>query len=205
MNNSQLINQSVGESGFDYYTPPEISDLARDLMGSIDLDPASSSIANQNVKADKFFTILDDGLKQEWSGRVFMNHPFHRGEKACEPKCKKLMCKRPTKKSPNRRGHCITEDIPSNNDWINKLLDSYNSGKVTEAVIITFASTSEDWFWPLLDYPKCYPKGRVHYYKPNGERKGSATKGSVITYIGPNVKRFAQTFSRFGKIHVPYQ
>lgn len=202
MNNANLINQSSGE--FEYYTPLAISDLAREVMGSIDLDPASSCIANERIKAKQFFTINDDGLSKEWHGRVFLNHPFHRGEKACKPNCNKVTCKKPTKNNPNRRGHCITKDIPSNLMWMNKLINAYNNKEIEEAVVITFASTSEDWFWGLLNFPQCFPKGRIHYYKPDGTQSKGATKGSVITYLGPNVRRFAETFKTLGRIQVPY-
>ena len=45
-------------------------------MGSIDIDPASCELANKVVKATKYFTKEDDGLKQEWPGNVFLNPPF---------------------------------------------------------------------------------------------------------------------------------
>ena len=202
MNAANLINQSSGE--FEYYTPKLISCLAREVMGSIDLDPASSCIANENIKAAVYYTKDTNGLAHEWSGRVFMNHPFHRGEKPCAKKCIKDKCKKPTKAKPNRRGHCITEEIPSNAQWINKLVDSYENGDVDEAIMICFASTSETWYWPLLNYPQCFPSGRIHYFKPDGTISNSATKGSVITYLGKNVRRFAETFAKIGRVQVPY-
>jgi phage N-6-adenine-methyltransferase len=45
-------------------------------LGAFDLDPASSEQAQRKVGAGKFYSIADDGLKQPWSGRVWMNPPY---------------------------------------------------------------------------------------------------------------------------------
>lgn len=60
----------------EWYTPPEILEAARDVMGEFDLDPASSSAAQQNVQAKQFFTRKDNGLTQDWHGRVWLNPPY---------------------------------------------------------------------------------------------------------------------------------
>lgn len=60
----------------EWYTPAPIIEAARNTMGSIDLDPASCPVANENVKASAYFDQDDDGRQQQWKGNVWLNPPY---------------------------------------------------------------------------------------------------------------------------------
>lgn len=57
-------------------TPQDIYDKLNKLFGPFDLDPAAS---HDNHKCEKYYTRLDNGLRQSWEGRsVFLNPPYGR-------------------------------------------------------------------------------------------------------------------------------
>ena len=68
------VGQATGEN--EWYTPPEYIEAVHAVMGCIDCDPASSETANKTVKATVFYTKADDGIKQKWGKRVWMNPPY---------------------------------------------------------------------------------------------------------------------------------
>tara|TARA_Y100000310_G_C20635152_1_gene790775 strand:- start:582 stop:1157 length:576 start_codon:yes stop_codon:yes gene_type:complete len=73
----ELFYKSVGKSA-EWYTPSYILDAVRDVMGRIDLDPASCEHAQRTVNARVWFTKERSGLDFQWRGKVFLNPPYSR-------------------------------------------------------------------------------------------------------------------------------
>lgn len=60
----------------EWYTPNLILEKVREVLGTIDVDPASSAIAQEVVRAKEFYTEEDNGLDFEWEGSVWCNPPY---------------------------------------------------------------------------------------------------------------------------------
>lgn len=64
----------VGHNSGDneWYTPEPYIAAARDVLGEIDLDPASTETANAVVGAHTFITEQQNGLSKKWRGTVLL-------------------------------------------------------------------------------------------------------------------------------------
>jgi hypothetical protein len=161
----------------DWYTHEDVVKLTRDLFnGTIDLDPMSCHEANLVVKAEKIYTAEVNGLLFPWRGHILWNPPWGGADA----------------NSVKRRG-------------VKKLLDSFRSGEVEEAICVLNANAvTTSWFAPLLAFPICIPPRRIEHHGPGG-KGGAPNSGTVIVYVGPSPSRFSQVFSSLGRIMVPYE
>lgn len=210
MDSHLLIHQDSLDT--EYWTPRPIVEASQYVLRQIDLDPASCAAANERVRATSYFEaphfeVIDEwggvpvrrfdeaqAFCNPWRGRVFMNHPFSTGDAKCRPGCTKKRC--------IKRGWHTLTTLPSNADWIRYYVKQFQTGQMVEAINICFAATGATWFKPLLLYPQCFVSPRVNYDRPDGKSATGATKESVVTYLGHDLKRFAAAFEPFGEIKV---
>lgn len=72
---NQAMQILTSQATVEWYTPPDIIELARAVLGAIDLDPASNDIAQSWIRASTYYT-AETPLQAAWTGRVFLNPPF---------------------------------------------------------------------------------------------------------------------------------
>jgi hypothetical protein len=178
----------------EHYTPHDVIAAARDCMGGIDLDPASCSLANAEVvHADAYFSVHDDGLAQEWRGRVWLNPP-----------------------GGTARGMSLTKS------WWAKLVEEWRALRVTEACFLAFnleaLQTTQIYGsrYPMgkhgrvsmPEVPVCFPSRRLAFlYVEDGSSRlkvgGGPTHANAIAYLGRRPERFIASFRSIGAIMMP--
>jgi ParB family chromosome partitioning protein len=154
----------------EWYTP------AKYIMGGIDLDPASCQMANQTVKAARYYTQEENGLMQPWYGRVWLNPPYGK-----------------------------LNPIPgSTKSWqklfVERSIHEYRQGNIEQAILLLLGNSCfTHYFYPLWEYPLCFHDGYITFHKPDGST-GDFGFGTIIVYLGTNEAKFIEMFSQFGRI-----
>jgi hypothetical protein len=79
--------------------------------------------------------------------------------------------------------------------FLSEALSSFPEG----ILLVNSRATDADWFQPCFNGVVCFTDHRIDFDSPE-EKPTSSTHGSCFIYFGPNEKRFADVFSRFGNI-----
>jgi len=173
-------------------TNTDLACAAHSLMGSIDLDPASSRVANEFVGADKIYTPQDDGLNvQEWAGKVYLFPPS--GAYFFSKELDKWKLTRAS--SPSL--------ISSHSVWFKKLYKLWLADVVTEAVYFTNCMDMLRYDQRIFDFPICFLKTPPILKMNSSEGVGNHKTGTCfVVYLQPKRNSAAAT-ERFINIYSP--
>lgn len=154
----------------EWYTPPDLVERARRVMGGIDLDPASCEIANKAVKAEKIYTADNSGLDLPWYAKsVWMNPPYS------SEWIGKFASKLVGEVKAGRVKQAITlTNNATDTGWFEALAEHATG--------------------------MCTLRGRVRFLDPQGNPSGAPLQGQVIMYFGSDFEAFKREFSEVGKV-----
>jgi len=161
------------------YTDSVYLEAARDVMGSIDLDPASCQLANENVKAAKYYTKNDNGLNFVWEGNIWMNPPY--SGKIGKNDVVVLFCE--------------------------KLVDDLDNGHAKQACVLLNNATETKYIQLMLKRSNavCFPSTRCFFFtdpalleNPEDNKPTKGLQGQVIFYFGDKIEDFVKRFGQFG-------
>lgn len=160
------LNSFSGDN--EWYTPARYIDMAREVMGTIDVDPASNEVAQRTVRATTYYTAETNGLDKDWYGRVWMNPPYSN---------------------------------PDVQQFSEKVIAEYQSGRVTEAIVLTNNSADTGWHRALQDAcaRMCTTTGRIRFESPT-RRGNSPAMGQSFFYFGDKPEKFKEVFSAIGNV-----
>jgi hypothetical protein len=162
---------------YEWISNRDLVDSAHLLMGGIDLDPASSVMANKYVNADNFYTITDDGLNEkEWFGKVYLfppNRSYFWNTKAYRWKPTRGLS--PTLIS----GHAL---------WWETLKRKWLTGEVDQAVYFSNCPDMFQYCQDIFDHPVCILRTRpelVQHFLVDDKIKSRNTCMSFVVYLQP--------------------
>jgi hypothetical protein len=197
----------------EWYTPSPFVEAARDVMGGIDLDPASHEEANRTVRAARYFTEQENGLLQAWAGRVFLNPP---GGKDADGNSLVVAFWR--KFCDEVVGREMTHGV-----WLGYSLEQLQTLQNCGAL------------YQPMDFTICIPRARIAFVENEAKRalriakiiregeapgaserkrkdaaacragkppKDAPSHANYIVYAGPNAILFEEVFGQFGKVRV---
>ena len=184
---SRRIPQHISSSN-ERFTPPEVIEAARQLLGGFDVDPASCAVANRTVGAERYYSLENDGLVQPWSGRVWLNPPGG--------------------KDGNKSQTVL---------FMRRLFHEWLVGNVESAVFLAFSisllqSGQSDDLPSPTEFPFCVPRRRIAFFGPVGhdgvEVLGNPTHANALLFLpstggADDRDRFERCFAPHGTVTWP--
>lgn len=185
---------------YEWISNKDLVNSAHMLMSGIDLDPASSDVANEYVNADTYYTPSEDGLNEkEWFGKVYLfppNYSYFWHHKA--QRWKKTRGLSPTLIS----GYSL---------WWRTLKRKWLSGEIEQAVYFCNCPDMVRYCQDIFDFPICFLKSTPILYRhffDGGARDYRNTCTSFVVYLQPSdgaddyTQNFIDIYAEKGRIIV---
>jgi ParB family chromosome partitioning protein len=89
---------------------------------------------------------------------------------------------------------------PLISEFADAVSDKFESGEIDSAIVLVNNATETAWFQRMTEAASaiCFPKARIKFMDPQGNRTGAPLQGQAIIYMGGNVEAFARAFSVYG-------
>ena len=154
-----------------WMTPKPFIEMAREVMGSIDLDPASSDQANMLIRARTFYCSKDSALLHTWHGNIWLNPPYS------APLQQQFADKLTSEVAAGRVDQAVVlVNAKTETKWFR-----------------TFAGAC-----PVMCLPS---KRIAFISPVTGEPVKGNNNSQAIMYFGPNVDVFVRVFSEIGMVY----
>lgn len=167
--------------GDEWYTPAWLIEKAKAVMGGIDIDPASSAVAQERVQAAKWFGKDYMGVG---TGALNINWVHHNGPNW----------------APARVWLNPPYSFPLVGQFVEKLLEQIEKGYVREAILLVNNNTETDW-WHQAAAAAAVTfafRSRVFFWRPGREDATSPRQGQTAFYFGDNALQFIEAFGDKG-------
>ena len=169
---------------------------AHALLEGIQLDVASSKVANKYVEAEDFFSPSDDGLNsQQWYGNVYLFPPS--GAYFWDKKNQRSKMTRASSPSLTS-SHAV---------WFRKLYNSWLAKEIKQGLYFTNCPDMIRYEQKIFDFPICILKTAPLLLKNTSEGiSPHKTCTSFLVYIPPmddsadSIEKFIDIYSEKGKI-----
>lgn len=153
-------NRAIVSGDYDWCTPPDVVEMIRESMGSIDTDPCSNPASVVGAALTYYGAGPDDdGLVMPWRGNTYINPPYgmgyHEGKRRSLPSV-----------------------------WIDEVIRRWGEGRLTASVMMLLpANTSSPWFHDALCdcHFAALTRGRIKFLDfDTGQPRKTGQSGQVL-------------------------
>jgi hypothetical protein len=177
-------------------TNPDLISAAYALLGEIDLDVASSKVANSYIEALNYYTPQDDGLNNiEWFGKVYLFPPS--GTYYFDKRLDKW-------KMTRSNATAITS---SHAVWFQRLYRAWWNNEIEQGLYFTNCPDMIRYEQKIFDFPICILKTAPDLIKNSSEGiTKHRTCTSMVIYLQPKdnpggaTQKFIDIYEEKGRI-----